>query len=90
MNAPWASTVGPILLGLLISSSVPARPSLPPQPSRFILLSQIIVSNPKPPTQQGPTGPLEPSQKNPGPCIDQDPQPRIAENPQPPLLQQSK
>lgn len=35
-------------------------------------------------------GLLEPSQKNPGPYIDQDPQPRIAENPQPPLLQQSK
>jgi hypothetical protein len=82
-----ASTVGTILAGLLIWSSFPVGPSPTPQASPLILFSQIIVSNPQPPTQGGPTKPLEPLQKNPGPHIQQNPTPRIVENPQPPIVQ---
>ncbi len=82
-----ASTVGTILAGLLIWSSFPAGPLPTPQPSPHILLSQIIVTNPQPPTLQGPTRPLEPWQKNPGPYIQQNPAPRIVENPKPPIVQ---
>ncbi len=78
------STVGAMLAGLLIWSSFPASPPPTPQPSPLILFSQIIVSNPHPPTQEGPTKPLEPLQKNPGPYIQQNPTPRIVENPKPP------
>jgi hypothetical protein len=92
------SPVGPMLAGLLIWSSFPAGPSPTHPPSPLILFSQIIVSNPKPPTQQGPTRPLVPWQRNPGPHIEQNPrppivqnpQPPIVQNPQPPMLQQSK
>ena len=74
-----ASTVGTMLAGLLIWSSFPASLSPAPQPSPRILLAQIIVSNPQPPTQPGPTKPLEPWQRNPGP--------HIGQNPTPPILQ---
>ncbi len=84
------STAATILAGLLIRPSFPAGPSATPQPSPLILISQIIVSNPQPPTLQGPTRPLEPWQKNPGPHIGQNPTPRIVENPKPPIVENPK
>ena len=77
-----ASPVGATLAGLLISSLFHAGSSPTLQPSPLILFAQIIVSNPQPPTLQGPTRPLVPWQKSPGPYIGQ--------NPTPPILQQSK
>jgi hypothetical protein len=90
MGTLRASTVGTILAGLLIWSSFPAGLSPTSQPSPLILLSQIIVSNPQPPTLQGPTRPLEPWQKNPGSYIQQNPTPRIVENPKPPIVENPK
>lgn len=81
------STVGTILTVLLIWLSIPAAPSSTPQPSPLTLFSQIIESNPKPPTEQGETKPLEPVEKNPGPYIEQNPTPPIEQNPTPPIEQ---
>lgn len=84
-----ASAAGAILAGLLIGSSLPAGPSPASLPSSLILFSQIIESNPKPPTEEGPTKPLEPLEKNPGPYIEQNPTPPIEQNPTPPIEKQS-
>jgi hypothetical protein len=80
-----ASMMGTILLGLLIGSSLP--PGYSPSPSTSILFSQIIESNPKPPTEEGSTRPLQPVEKNPGPYIEQNPTPPIEQNPTPPIEQ---
>ena len=66
-------TTGNALSGLLIGSFLLAGPA--PQPSPAILLSQIIESNPTPPTGQL-MRPLE-----------EMPKPRIEENPTPPTGQ---
>ncbi len=102
MDTLLASTMGPILAGLLIGSPLPAglSPTHPPSPS--VLFSQVIESNPKPPSEQKPMRPLEempspPTEKDAKPPtedkemrpLEEMPKPRIEENPSPPNEKQS-
>jgi len=78
MYTLMASTMGTILAGLLIGSSLPAGPSPTHPPSPSVLFSQIIESNPKPPTEDKQMRPSE-----------EMPKPRIEQNPTPPTEKQS-
>ena len=102
MYTLMASTMGTILAGLLIGSSLPAGPSPTHPPSPSVLFSQIIESNPKPPSEQKPMRPLEempppPIEKDPKPPtedkqmrpLEEMPKPRIEQNPTPPTEKQS-
>jgi hypothetical protein len=70
MRKLMGPTIGSALSGLLIGSFLFAGPA--PQPSPAILLSQVIESNPTPPSEQKPMRPLE---EMPKPPIEQNPTP---------------
>ena len=82
MKKLMAATMGSILASLLVGSSLPSGVSPMQRPSPSIHFSQIIESNPRPPTAQHPTPPIE---QNPGPRIEENPTPPIEQNPTPPM-----
>ena len=64
-----------VLTVLLLGSFLPSGPLPTRPPSPYLLLSQIIETNPRPPIEQNPTPPIEkdakpPIEQNPGPPVE--------------------
>ncbi len=92
MRTLMGPTLGSVLIVVLMGSFLPAGPALTPLASPFILLSQIIESSPKPPTEQKPMRPLEqmptsPIEQNPTPPTEQKPMRPLEQMPTPPTEQ---